>query len=81
MHRKPLIWEMRAMRKRFFTLAALGIIATVTAATAGTARAGMTLNLGQPDLQAGVRIVVPLTVSCSPFDPSLAVLPRASSYR
>ena len=56
-----------------------GLLGAVTLATvalgamAGTARADMSLSLGQPDLQAGVLIVVPMTVSCSPFDPSLTM--------
>jgi hypothetical protein len=66
-------WEMRAMLRRIAFVAVIGIVTAVIAATAGTARAGMTLSLGQPDLQAGVLIVLPATVSCSPFDPSLTM--------
>ena len=33
----------------------------------------MTMRLGTPELQAGVLIVVPVSVSCSPFDPSLTL--------
>jgi hypothetical protein len=61
------------MFKKFVSLALVLTVAVVVAATAATARAGMTLSLGQPDLQAGVLIVLPVTVSCSPFDPALVM--------
>lgn len=56
---------------RRFILALILVITVVLAATAAAARADMSLSLGQPQLQSGVLIVVPATVSCSPFDPSL----------
>jgi hypothetical protein len=65
------------MFRKFVSLALAATVAVVIAATAATARAGMTLSLGQPDLQAGVLIVLPMTVSCSPFDPALVM---GSSY-
>ena len=62
--------------KMFRKLLALALVVTVgavVAATAATARAGMMVSLGQPDVQAGVLIVLPMTVSCSPFDPALTM--------
>jgi hypothetical protein len=61
------------MFRKLVSLALVLSAAVVIAATAATARAGMTLSLGQPDLQAGVLIVLPMTVSCSPFDSSLVM--------
>jgi hypothetical protein len=46
-------------------------VAVIAASTATGARSALSLSLGQPDLQAGVLITVPVTVTCSPFDPSL----------
>jgi len=61
------------MLRKFVSLALVVTVAAVIAATAGTARAAMTIGLGQPNLQAGVLIVLPMTVSCSPFDPALTM--------
>ena len=47
------------------------IAAVIAGTTVGTARSGITVNLGKPDLQSGVLITVPVTATCSPFDPSL----------
>jgi hypothetical protein len=46
-------------------------VAVIAAFTAAAAKADLSIGLGQPDLQAGVLITVPMTVTCSPFDPSL----------
>jgi hypothetical protein len=61
------------MFRKLLALALVVTVAAVVAATAATARAGMMVSLGQPDLQAGVLIVLPMTVSCSPFDPALTM--------
>jgi hypothetical protein len=61
------------MSKRFI-LALVLAIAVALAATTAVARGDASLSLGQPDLQSGVLIVVPATVSCSPFDPSLTMV-------
>src|SRR3954469_22966692 len=58
------------MLRRFLCLAV--VAATGLAATAA-ADSALTMRLGTPDLQSGVLIVVPVIVSCSPFDPSLTV--------
>lgn len=60
------------MSKRFI-LALTLVTALVLTVAAAAARADMSLSLGQPQLQSGVLIVVPATVSCSPFDPSLTM--------
>jgi hypothetical protein len=65
------------MKARGYAAVAAALVATALAATAGTAHAGMSLSLGQPDLQAGVLVAVPATVSCSPWDASLT--PASSS--
>jgi hypothetical protein len=59
------------MLRRLLCLAVLAIAGL--ASTAAPAESAMTMRLGTPDLQAGVLIVVPVTVSCSPFDPSLTL--------
>jgi hypothetical protein len=52
---------------------ALATAAVAAALFASTAAAGMTLRVGQPQLQSRVLVTVPLAVSCSPFDPSLTL--------
>jgi hypothetical protein len=52
------------------------ILVTATAAviagsTAAIASAGMTMTVGSPTLSSKVLVTVPLTITCSPFDPSL----------
>lgn len=47
--------------------------AAIFAATASAAPA-MTLRIGKPALSGRVSITVPLTISCSPFDPSLTLI-------
>jgi hypothetical protein len=61
------------MLRKVVLLSLVVTAAAVIAGTAGTARAGMTIALGTPDLQAGVLIALPMTVSCSPFDPALTI--------
>jgi hypothetical protein len=61
------------MLRKVVLLSLVVTAAAVIAGTAGTARAGMTIALGTPDLQAGVLIAVPMTASCSPFDPALTL--------
>ena len=65
------------MKARAHAVVAAILVVTALAATASTAGAGITLNLGQPDLQAGVLVSVPAAVSCSPWDTSLT--PASSS--
>lgn len=49
----------------------LGVAA---AAAAAPAQAGaITLQIGQPDLEARVSVAVPVTVTCSPFDPTFTL--------
>lgn len=50
--------------------AAVVVAATTLLATAGVAQA-MTITLGTPDLSSRILVNVPVTVTCSPFDPSL----------
>src|SRR6476659_7677933 len=53
-------------------LLALLAVAVVVAITAGSARASIGVTVGEPTLSADrSSITVPVTVSCSPFDPSL----------
>ena len=53
-------------------LVTIVVAITIAASTAAaTATPALTISLGQPDLQAGVLITVPMTITCSPFDPSL----------
>ena len=59
------------MKARRYAAVAATLVVAALAATAGTARAAMSLTIGQPDLQAGVLVAVPATVSCSPWDASL----------
>jgi hypothetical protein len=47
------------------------VIALIVAGFAGLAKSAVTLAVGEPDLQAGVLIAVPVTATCSPFDPAL----------
>jgi hypothetical protein len=49
----------------------VGTVTAVLAATAAAAQAGINVKIGQLSLSARVAISVPLTVNCSPFDPSL----------
>ena len=65
------------MLRRLLCLAVLAIAGL--ASTAAPANSAMTMRLGTPDLQAGVLIVVPMTVSCSPFDPSLTLFSEIAS--
>ena len=53
-------------------LLALLAVAVVVGMTAGAARAAIGVTVGEPTLSAdSSSITVPVTVSCSPFDPSL----------
>jgi hypothetical protein len=65
------------MKARAHAVVAAVFVVTALAVTAGTAGAAISLNLGQPDLQAGVLVSVPAAVSCSPWDASLT--PASSS--
>jgi hypothetical protein len=54
--------------------------ASVAACGATTATAqGMTVSLGSPSLSARASITEPVTVSCSPFDPSLMLFQEGIS--
>jgi hypothetical protein len=58
------------LKKSLLTLA---LAAAFVGSTAVAAQAAMTMTLGQPDLSGRVSIALPVTVSCSPFDPSLTM--------
>jgi hypothetical protein len=58
------------MRKKILCAAAVAAAAAALVAGAASAQA-MTLSFGKPTLSARVAITVPVTVTCSPFDPSL----------
>jgi hypothetical protein len=47
------------------------VVGTTLAGTAAAAQASMTISVGKPVVSSRVSIKVPLTVTCSPFDPSL----------
>jgi hypothetical protein len=70
---RPLKEMNEKVLRKLVALALVLTVAAVVAVTAATARAGMAIGLGTPDLQAGVLIAVPVTVSCSPFDPALTM--------
>ena len=57
------------MLRKVLPFAALVLACGVTAATAQAT----TISLGAPSLSGRVAITEPLTVSCSPFDPSLTL--------
>ena len=61
-----------AVRRMHVVSAALVAITVVVAITAGAARAAIGVTVGEPTLSADRNsITVPVSVSCSPFDPSL----------
>jgi hypothetical protein len=80
-HRRVSFFELRGdeskMLRRLLCLAVLAIAGL--ASTATPAESAMTMRLGTPDLQSGVLIVVPVIVSCSPFDPSLTLFSENAS--
>jgi len=45
--------------------------AVIAGSTAAVASGGTTMTVGSPTLSGRVLITVPLTITCSPFDPSL----------
>lgn len=57
------------------------VVALIAASAAGLARAAVTMSVGQPDLQAGVLVTVPVTVTCSPFDPALTLFNSSVSVQ
>jgi hypothetical protein len=59
---------MRMIVRAILVTAAAAVIAGSTAAVAS---GGMTMTVGSPTLSGRVLITVPLTITCSPFDPSL----------
>jgi hypothetical protein len=61
------------LRKLSRAVLVTAVVAVIAAATAGAARAAITLSVGDPDLQAGVLVTVPVTATCSPFDPTLTL--------
>jgi hypothetical protein len=62
------------MRRIHGVSIALLAVAAVVAITAGAARAAIGVTVGEPTLSADRNsITVPVTISCSPFDPSLTV--------
>ena len=52
-------------------LVAVASVAAVAAGVTASASAAMTMSIGDPSLTAKVLASVPVTVSCSPFDPAL----------
>jgi len=48
--------------------------AVIAGSTAAVASAGMRMTVGSPTLSGKVLITVPLTITCSPFDPSLTLI-------
>jgi hypothetical protein len=61
------------LRKLSRAVLVTAVVAVIAASVAGLARAAVTLSVGEPDLQAGVLVTVPVTVTCSPFDPTLTL--------
>jgi hypothetical protein len=59
--------------KAILRLAAVAVVVGILAATPAAADA-MTVSIGDPQLSARVSITVPVTVSCTPFDPALTVV-------
>jgi hypothetical protein len=59
---------MRMIVRAILVTAAAAVIAGSTAAVAS---GEMTMTVGSPTLSGRVLITVPLTITCSPFDPSL----------
>ncbi len=59
------------LRKLSRAVLVTAVVAVIAASTGGVARAAITLSVGEPDLQAGVLVTVPVTATCSPFDPAL----------
>jgi len=55
-------------------------VSAVTLALAGTAQA-MTLAVGSPELAARIAVTVPVTVTCSPFSPSLTLISQSVTVR
>jgi hypothetical protein len=53
--------------------AAIAVATAMFVGTAGAAQAEMTIQLGQPDLTNRVLVELPVTVTCSPFDPTLVL--------
>jgi hypothetical protein len=64
--------------KKLLCLSVVVLVAAVTA-SAATADSGMTMSLGSPNLLSRVAVSVPVTVSCSPFDPSLTLFSEGVS--
>jgi hypothetical protein len=65
------------LRKLSRAVLVTAVVAVIAASVAGLARAAVTLSVGEPDLQAGVLVTVPVTVTCSPFDPTLTLFSSA----
>jgi hypothetical protein len=61
------------LRKLSRAVLVTAAVAVIAVSTAGAARAAITLSVGEPDLQAGVLVTVPVTTTCSPFDPALTL--------
>ena len=60
------------MSSKFRYLVAASLGCTALAVSSGAAQA-MTVSLGSPSLTSRLLVTVPVTVTCSPFDPSLTV--------
>jgi len=66
---------MRTVRRTILVATAAALIAGSAAAAAN---ADMTVTAGSPTLAGKVLITVPLTITCSPFDPSLTPISSAA---
>ena len=55
--------------------------AVIAGSTAAVASAGMTMTVGSPTLSGKVLITVPMTLTCSPFDPSLTFFSASASVQ
>lgn len=60
------------MSSKFRYLVAASLGCAALAVSSGAAQA-MTVSVGSPSLSARLLVTVPVTVSCSPFDPSLTL--------
>ena len=66
----PELNERESMFRKLLPLAVIAVASGATAANAGA----MTLSLGAASLAGRVAVTEPVTVTCSPFDPSLTLV-------
>jgi hypothetical protein len=62
-----------------FRAVSVAVIASAAMAATAAAAQAMTVSIGQPSLAARVAVTVPVTVSCSAFDPSLTLFSTQAS--